>query len=178
MNLRVVRKTMKQLDPDFKHFLVTNFPEHAKRILKANSKAWFARIFFPMIFFLIPAAFFIAIAFFVYCIKQPNMFIFQNMQGQDKIADLVQNIPLRSTLISVLVTGGFVTLFCFFIGLIIGFSRAHYLLFEAEKLELSAKQLWLTEKGMPRELKETSYTPPVIKSPLRKETNKFQEPEV
>ncbi|MES2616223.1 MAG: hypothetical protein V4591_12515 [Bdellovibrionota bacterium] len=135
--------TSKSYEPDFKQYLATNFPEHANRILKSHSRAWFSRIFFPMIFFLVPAAFFVLIAFFVYCIKQPNFFTFQN---QDKFADLVQNISLKNTLFSILMTGSFVSLVCFVVGLFIGFSRAHYLLFEAEKLELSAKKLWLTEK--------------------------------
>ena len=168
---------MKNYDPNFKRYLISNYPEHAKRIFKSHSNAWFARIFIPMIFFLIPGSFFVVIAFFVYCIKQPNVFIFQN---QDKIADLIQNIPLKSTLISISITGAIVTLVCFFIGLLIGFSRAHFLLFEAEKLELSAKKLWMTEQLRGSDNQEPVYTPPMIKTPAKRESaaNRFQEPEI
>jgi hypothetical protein len=142
MNKKEIQKTMKNYEPDFKKYLATNFPEHATRILKSHSKAWFSRVFFPMVFFLVPAAFFVALAFFVYCLKQPDLFAFQK---QEKIAELIQNMSLHNTLISISITGGCISLFCFFIGLMIGFSRAHHLLFEGEKLELAAKNLWLME---------------------------------
>lgn len=160
---------MKIYDSTFKDYLTTHFPEHANRIFKANSRAWFSRIFFPMFFFLVPVVFFVGIGFFLYSIKQPGFFA---VQSQDKLADFVQSIPLRNTLISIGVTGGFVSLVCFFIGLLIGFSRAHYLLFEAEKLELSAKKLWHTEKNFSDE-NQQNYLPKV-----RELTARYREPGV
>ena len=47
---------------------------------------------------------------------------------------------------SILFTGLCVSLFSFLIGLILGFSKANLILFEAEKLNISSKTLWLLDE--------------------------------
>ena len=134
---------MKIHNPKFRHYLNQNYPIHASKILKSSSQAWFSRLFYPLVFFLIPAVIFVFLALFVYCIKDPSYLKFQN---QPRMAELIQNISLRNAMASILFTGLCVSLFSFLIGLILGFSKANLILFEAEKLNISSKTLWLLDE--------------------------------
>lgn len=134
---------MKAMESSFKDYLTKNYPEHGKRILKAHARAWFSRIFFPMFFFLIPALFFVAAGVLLYYFKQPSTF---SLPEQERYIDFLKEINLRNGLISIFMLGIILSLAGFFIGLMLGFARAKVLLFEAEKLELCTKQLWLSER--------------------------------
>jgi hypothetical protein len=166
---------MKKIDVNYRAFMLSNYPKHAKKIFKANSQAWFSRIFFPMTFFIFPAAIFSAIGFFLYFIKQPNVI---NLQNQDRLAEFINNIPLKSSLMVVIASGSCFSLFCFFIGLYIGFSRASIILFEAEKLEISTKKLWIFEK-IENDNSSSVTTASYQKSETRQNLSlQYQEPEL
>jgi hypothetical protein len=130
-------------DPNFVTYLSEKYPLHAAKIFKAQSNAWLARIGYPVLFFILPAMFFAGIAFFVFAIKDPS---YSSLQPETRMTSFFQSITLRNALFSVISTGVFLSSCSFIIGLFIGVARAHSLLFEAEKLKIYCKNLWILEK--------------------------------
>lgn len=139
---------MKPFNEDYADYLKKNFPIYAKKILKANSRAWFSRLVIPTCFFLLPAVFFVCLGCFVYLVKQPGAL---SLSYSEHINEILQNIPLQNTLMAIGISGAIVTLFFFFIGLVYGFSRASDILFEGEQLEVQSRQVWLTERFLIRD---------------------------
>ena len=135
---------MKNYDPNFKSYLTAGFPVHAKKIFKAHSQAWMARIFYPFFFILIPSLFFGFIALTFYFFKNPFYHLFDE---QDSITRMLKDYPLNEYLILIAVIGACFVLLSFIIGLNIGLERGISILFEGEKLHIETMHLWIAEEN-------------------------------
>jgi ABC-type Fe3+ transport system permease subunit len=127
---------------DFTIYMKSSFPEHSRRILEARKNASWARILYPISFLVFPFLFFCSFAVLLFLLKEP----FSKNTTPKEFLELISQPHIQNAFLGVVFIGIILSLICFFLGLFVGFQRARSLLFEAEKLEMSSKLIWLTEE--------------------------------
>ena len=131
----------KRSPTEFETFVKRYYPEHGTRIFKGKKRAQMARLFYPMLSFLIPGALGGGLAFYVYNYR----FSLACFAGEGSITkfftpDALENYASWIMVLTFIISMGFLIL-----GLIYGQAKAHAILFEKEKLTIKIRKLWLVE---------------------------------
>ncbi len=129
------------LPAEYQLFLKKNYPEHFKKILSSKSSASFLRVFYPVSFFAFPLLMFVSFALYLIFFKE----MIAQFLDQTRLAEFTSPASIQATGFILIFIGVLVSLCCFFLGVYLGFTKASELLFENEKIEIQARQVWMMD---------------------------------